>query len=348
MSRKKRLAPNPPTDNVMMEDNSPPITTSSIMEEDLERTSSTSSPTSHDSGIEEGKPRSRDSSTSNSRNSLASSTLDLEDDLIPTAPPIDASLLEIIPLRVYESRTNQILNAKGTLKKKQSTDLQFFLHEHEETVSDVDSVSLVSEEDFGGIKGHIKNGHMTIRSHRGTVRGVRNRVRAGIATFLRDPTTKNYGERESGHVVMYITTLSILRETWARCVKVRQILRNLLIKVDERDVFMSRENQTELMERMGTCGLQLPQVFVDGQYLGDADAIEKMNECGELRQILRPFKNANAVTSICGKCGGFRMLPCPTCAGSKKSMHRNDFTEQFIALRCTTCDECGLVKCDEC
>ena len=68
---------------------------------------------------------------------------------------------------------------------------------------------------------------------------------------------------------MYITTLSILRETWARCVKVRQILRNLLIKVDERDVFMSRENQTELMERMGTeYGLQLPQVFVDGQHLG--------------------------------------------------------------------------------
>ena len=67
---------------------------------------------------------------------------------------------------------------------------------------------------------------------------------------------------------MYITTLSILRETWARCVKVRQILRNLLIKVDERDVFMCRENQTELMERMGTCQLQLPQVFVDGQHLG--------------------------------------------------------------------------------
>ena len=80
---------------------------------------------------------------------------------------------------------------------------------------------------------------------------------------------QNFGDRENGRVVMYITTLSILRETWARCVKVRQILRNLLIKVDERDVFMSRENQTELMERMGTeYGLQLPQVFVDGQHLG--------------------------------------------------------------------------------
>ena len=65
MSRKKRHAPTPPTNNVTMEDNSPPVNTSSIMEEDLERTSSTSSPTSHDSGIEEGKPRSRDSSTSN-------------------------------------------------------------------------------------------------------------------------------------------------------------------------------------------------------------------------------------------------------------------------------------------
>ena len=42
------------------------------------------------------------------------------------------------------------------------------------------------------------------------------------------------------------------------------------------------------------------------------------------------------------------MLPCPVCNGSKKSMHRNDFTAQFVALRCTHCDECGLVKCDYC
>ena len=69
-------------------------------------------------------------------------------------------------------------------------------------------------------------------------------------------------------MVVYVTTLAILRDTWARCVKVRQILRNLLIKVDERDVFMSRENQMELMERMGTIEVKLPQVFVNGQHLG--------------------------------------------------------------------------------
>ena len=69
-------------------------------------------------------------------------------------------------------------------------------------------------------------------------------------------------------MVIYVTTLSILRDTWARCVKVRQILRNLLIKVDEKDVFMSRENQVELMDRMAMVEVNLPQVFVNGQYLG--------------------------------------------------------------------------------
>ena len=69
-------------------------------------------------------------------------------------------------------------------------------------------------------------------------------------------------------MVVYVTTLSILRDTWARCVKVRQILRNLLIKVDEKDVFMSRENQVELCERMDSLFFDLPQVFVNGQHLG--------------------------------------------------------------------------------
>ena len=82
------------------------------------------------------------------------------------------------------------------------------------------------------------------------------------------PLLQGFGEREQGVVVIYVTTLAILRDTWARCVKVRKILRNLLIKVDERDVFMSRENQVELMDRMAMVEVNLPQVFVNGQYLG--------------------------------------------------------------------------------
>jgi hypothetical protein len=55
---------------------------------------------------------------------------------------------------------------------------------------------------------------------------------------------------------------------WFRCVKVRQILRTLLIRVEEKDLFMSKENQQELSQRTGSSTTILPQVFVDGQFLG--------------------------------------------------------------------------------
>ena len=60
---------------------------------------------------------------------------------------------------------------------------------------------------------------------------------------LRSLYSQDYTEIDVGKVVIYTTTLGVIRETYARCVKVRQILRTLLIRVEERDVFMSRENQ---------------------------------------------------------------------------------------------------------
>lgn len=50
----------------------------------------------------------------------------------------------------------------------------------------------------------------------------------------------------------------------------------------------------------------------------------------------------------CERCGGYRYIPCLVCHGSRKSLHRNHFTEEFCALRCITCDENGLVRCDAC
>ena len=85
-------------------------------------------------------------------------------------------------------------------------------------------------------------------------------------------------------MVIYVTTLAILRDTWARCVKVRKILRNLLIKVDERDVFMSRENQVELMDRMAMVEVNLPQVFVNGQYLGVRS--NSLRTCVKIEKLL--------------------------------------------------------------
>ncbi|CAH2013488.1 unnamed protein product [Acanthoscelides obtectus] len=193
-------------------------------------------------------------------------------------------------------------------------------------------------------------GPSTIRSAKGTVRGVKNRVRAGIATFLQinnSPGGKNYKEKEMGKVVVYTTTMGVLRKTYAACAQVKRILRTLLIKYEERDVFMSIEYQQEVRERTGNERVIVPQVFIDGQHIGDAETIERLNESGELRRILKPFKSID-VCSTCQVCGGYRMLPCQICKGSKKSVHRNHFTAEFVALKCMNCDEVGLVKCTSC
>lgn len=50
--------------------------------------------------------------------------------------------------------------------------------------------------------------------------------------------------------------------------KVKQILRTLLVKFEERDVFMSTEYQNEIRERMRCDYVLVPQVFVDGQHVG--------------------------------------------------------------------------------
>uniref|UniRef100_A0A1B6FBM5 Glutaredoxin domain-containing protein n=2 Tax=Proconiini TaxID=565685 RepID=A0A1B6FBM5_9HEMI len=214
---------------------------------------------------------------------------------------------------------------------------------------EVPSARQDDEDLFAGCKGYQEGdpAAATIRSSRGTIRGVKNRVRAGIATFLQMQSTKTWQEREAGKVVVYTTTMGIVRSTYQRCLKVRQILRTHLVKFDERDVFMSRETQAEIKERMNSDQILVPQVFIEGQYIGDAEVIERLNETGELRRILKPYKSPDACTT-CQVCGGYRLLPCPVCNGSKKSVHRNHFTTELVALKCMNCDEVGLVKCYAC
>ncbi|KAH8347457.1 hypothetical protein KR059_011121 [Drosophila kikkawai] len=190
----------------------------------------------------------------------------------------------------------------------------------------------------------------TIRSAKGTVRGVRNRVRNGIATFLQlhqQPNAKNFKEKDLGKVVLYTTSMGIIRDTYTKCANVKQILRTLLVKFEERDVFMSVEYQAEMRQRMQAGQVRVPQLYVEGQHIGDAETVERLNESGELRQLLKPYKSM-ASTFTCQTCGGYRLLPCPSCNGSKKSVHRNHFTAEFVALKCMNCDEVGLVKCHSC
>uniref|UniRef100_T1JAV3 Glutaredoxin domain-containing protein n=1 Tax=Strigamia maritima TaxID=126957 RepID=T1JAV3_STRMM len=218
---------------------------------------------------------------------------------------------------------------------------RFHLRERDEPDSDESDASV-----FAGCQG-VAGPESAIWSKDGTLRGVTNRVRAGIATFLHPSGQSKLGQ-ENGHVVVYISSLGIIRETFQKCLSVRSILSTLLIHYDERDVYLNKNHQGQLMDRLGIDKLTIPHVFVGGHHLGTAQDIERLNESGQLRQIMKPYKNPNATTP-CSKCGGYKLLPCSACQGTKKSArHRNTFTQEFPALRCMQCDERGLVKCIAC
>ncbi|XP_067127583.1 glutaredoxin domain-containing cysteine-rich protein CG12206-like [Centruroides vittatus] len=188
-----------------------------------------------------------------------------------------------------------------------------------------------------------------IVSGQGSVRGLKNRVRASIVSLLEHQGSKrNYDKEEEGRIVFYTTTMGIVRQTYEQCRRVKKILETLLIRFEERDVFMNRDFQFELKERLGINHVLVPHVFMEGRLLGNADVLEQLNETGELRQILRPYKRTS-FTGTCTKCGGYKYLLCPYCGGSKKSCnHRHHFPTDQISLRCTSCDESGLIRCDQC
>ena len=50
--------------------------------------------------------------------------------------------------------------------------------------------------------------------------------------------------------MVYVTSMGVVRDTYQRCHKVKQILRTLLVKFDERDCYMNREVQDEIRDRL--------------------------------------------------------------------------------------------------
>ncbi|XP_075545054.1 glutaredoxin domain-containing cysteine-rich protein CG31559-like [Dermacentor variabilis] len=221
-------------------------------------------------------------------------------------------------------------------------EMKFHLRELEDTPS--------SSPDGSGVScGRPLDVEKAILSRQGTVRGVRNLVRASIKCIADCQEGKrNYVREEEGRVVLYTTSMGVIRQTWEQCRRVRNTLQTLLVRFEERDVFMNRTHQKELMDRTGLRHVVVPQLFVEGHHLGGAETVERLNETGQLRQMLKPYKKSS-VGGTCTMCGGYQYLPCPVCGGSKKSaQHRHRFSSSVIFLRCLNCDEGGLVRCQLC
>ena len=79
---------------------------------------------------------------------------------------------------------------------------------------------------------------------------------------------QSYKDKDAGKVVVYTTSMGIVRSTYTKCQSIKQILKTLLVKFEERDVFMSGEYQQEIKDRMQKTEIDIPQLFVNGQYIG--------------------------------------------------------------------------------
>ncbi|KAL6326381.1 hypothetical protein AAG906_008243 [Vitis piasezkii] len=141
-------------------------------------------------------------------------------------------------------------------------------------------------------------------------------------------------------VVVYFTSLRVVRKTFEDCSTVRSILRGFRVKVDERDLSMDAGFLDELKGILGRKKLSLPRVFIGGRYVGGAEEIRQLHETGELKKLLGGFPVA---AGVCDECGGYRFMLCENCDGSRKV-----YSEKTGFRICTACNENGLIRCPSC
>ncbi|KAL6606915.1 hypothetical protein ACP70R_042568 [Stipagrostis hirtigluma subsp. patula] len=155
-------------------------------------------------------------------------------------------------------------------------------------------------------------------------------------------------------VVVYLTSLRGVRQTYEDCWSTSAVLRGYGVRVDERDLSLHAGYKDELRAALGGAGgrYALPQVFADGRHLGGAEEVRGMHEAGELAGALEaceaaPRAKGGAAPEACSGCGGARFVPCDVCSGSCK-VFVDDEDGAGAFRRCTECNENGLVRCPLC
>ncbi|GFP97973.1 uncharacterized protein at5g39865 [Phtheirospermum japonicum] len=145
-------------------------------------------------------------------------------------------------------------------------------------------------------------------------------------------------------VVIYFTSLRVVRRTFEDCKAVRTILRAFRVSIDERDVSMDSSFVDELQMILGLSEkskLTLPRVFIGGRYIGGVEEVRSLHESGELKSYVEGLPAVEPGT--CEACGGYRFILCEECSGSHKC-----YSEKAGFRSCTSCNANGLIRCPSC
>ncbi|KAL2516641.1 Glutaredoxin family protein [Abeliophyllum distichum] len=157
-------------------------------------------------------------------------------------------------------------------------------------------------------------------------------------------------------LVIYTTTLRGVRKTFEDCNAVRSAIEGLGFMVFERDISMDkgfRDELRELMKGKDRSELIPPRVFMKGSYLGGVDEVLRRVEEGSLGKLLQGLPRTRGGYA-CEGCGGVRFLPCFTCNGSCKMVVKEEMLvggkqgDKTAVVRCSDCNENGLVLCPIC
>uniref|UniRef100_UPI00358E2407 glutaredoxin domain-containing cysteine-rich protein 1-like n=1 Tax=Myxine glutinosa TaxID=7769 RepID=UPI00358E2407 len=220
----------------------------------------------------------------------------------------------------------------------------------------VSRVTAFGEGEVGASTTNTSCKRLHILSAKGTVRGVQHKVStaqvqfsglAGLAHLENDAFSF-----ELGKIVIYTTSLRVVRATHERCEKVRHVFYTHSVHFEERDVALHGGYGSELIQRQSHNGIdmnertkmgngikeplnngqvadkrghllssgrvtcqstrssnttndspspELPAVFINGRYFGNADKILVLNETGDLREVLKMFKVDEAKYPILDK-----------------------------------------------
>lgn len=150
------------------------------------------------------------------------------------------------------------------------------------------------------------------------------------------------GRGDASSVIFYSTSLRGVRKTFDDCSRVRFLLRSLRVRFEEKDISMHKGYRDELWKVSGEERAVPPKLFIRGRLIGGADEVIGLHERGELRELLQGIP-LDSSTSSCTQCGNFRFVICSNCSGSCRVV-----ADAEKRIKCTECNENGLVKCPTC